>query len=134
MGTDRVNKGAAGARAAVGALLGMGQEAAAAAVQAAPEAPEAPAAEAPAAPALTEAERGIAVKTLLDAAIVKLDTDPVAGKADIVQLLNGALTLLGDTNASATAMISSTLTLLEVDAAASAASVKTILETVKPML
>lgn len=80
------------------------------------------------------ADANIVVRTLLDAAIAKLEADAAGGKANIVELLESASVMLGDTNTAASAMIGSTLPLIEADAAANAQAVITILETVKPLL
>lgn len=74
------------------------------------------------------------VVTMIDTAILLLDTDAAANKAQAVSLLSGASTLIGETNPSATTLLTSVVTLLDVDAAGNAASVKMVLESVKAML
>lgn len=121
---SRANEGAAGARAAVNALLGSGQSTAT--EEAAQEAPAAAAA-----PAMSEAERNIAVKTLIDAAIAKLEEDPAANKNDAAELVNGAIALLGDTNPSVTTVLNSTLPVIE---AGNGEAAKAVLDSMKLLL
>ena len=74
------------------------------------------------------------VVTMIDTAILLLDTDAAANKAQAVSLISGASTLIGETNPGATTLLTSVVTLLDVDAAGNAASVKMVLESVKAML
>ena len=87
-------------------------------------------------PAPTEAPAAAssnpAVTTLLESAISLLDSGAQENKAAIVGLLGSAATLLGEGQASS--MITSAVTLMEIDAAANAESIRTLIETVKTML
>lgn len=74
------------------------------------------------------------MKALLDGACARLAKDAVAEKSNVVELLSSAMTLLGDTNAAAQAMIESAKLLVEVDPAGNAAAVQTVLITAKALL
>lgn len=75
-----------------------------------------------------------AVITLLDQAAAQLESDAEGNQAAISALLDSAALLLGEDNASAASMLESASTLLEAGAAQNAASIVTILNSVKDML
>ena len=72
--------------------------------------------------------------TLLDQAAAQLESDAEGNQAAISALLDSAALLLGEDNASAASMLESASTLLEAGAAQNAASIVTILNSVKDML
>lgn len=87
-----------------------------------------PAPQAPAAP------ENSAVVVLLDNAVMLLSADPAANGAAAKGLITSAAMLLAGVDDAAAGMLTSAATLLDVDAAANASSVVTLIQTAKAML
>lgn len=90
------------------------------------------------APAAEDAEAAPAsdspIATMLTNAVSMLNADAAGNKDTVVQLLQGAVTLLGSDNEAVVNLLGSAITLLNADAATNAASVATLLESAAGML